>query len=92
MRFCGAFHRSALRRARAVCELGCSVQKFDETTEVGAGGEGPSRVKLRRTQCEHIFSALLSNADIHRGECDVLEGPPSDVDQLFDYFLRKRGN
>jgi len=39
----------------------------------------PFRVKLRRTQCEHMFSALLSNADIHRGDHDVSEGPIPDL-------------
>jgi hypothetical protein len=33
------------------------------------------RVKLRKTQCEHIFSALPSNADIHHGCRKVSEGP-----------------
>src|ERR1700746_344257 len=31
--------------------------------------------KLRRTQCEHMFSALPSNSDIARGTRHVSNGP-----------------
>ena len=39
---------------------------------------GLQRVKLRRTQCEHTFSALLSNSDIHHGGEQVADGPRAD--------------
>jgi hypothetical protein len=37
--------------------------------------ESQQRVKLRRTQCERMFSALPSNADIHHDGRHVAEGP-----------------
>ncbi len=39
----------------------------------------PSRVKLRRTQCEHMFSALPSNSDIARRIPHVSKLPRTEV-------------
>jgi hypothetical protein len=44
-------------------------------------------VKLRRTQCEHMFSALPSNADILCGGQDVSEGPTAEA-----YDVMQRAN
>ena len=45
-------------------------------------------VKLRRTQCEHMFSALPSNSDIARRIRDVSKVPGADMtrDAMFDGF------
>jgi hypothetical protein len=37
-----------------------------------------ARVKLRRTQCEHMFSALPSNSDIDRSSRHFSNGPTPD--------------
>ena len=46
-----------------------------------AGRPCPSWVKLRRTQCEHMFSALPSNSDIARRIRDVSKVPTGDSPQ-----------
>src|SRR5262249_27552961 len=38
------------------------------------GARSPLGVKLRRTECEHMFSALPPKADIHHGRRHVQKG------------------
>ena len=42
-------------------------------------GQCRSWVKLRRTQCEYMFSASPSNSDIGRCLRHVSEGPQADI-------------
>jgi hypothetical protein len=47
-----------------------------------AKGQCPVRVKLRRTQSEHMFSALPSNSDIARRIRHVSKVPEADLSEL----------
>jgi hypothetical protein len=51
--------------ARATCEMGHNLHDYD----------CPVRVKLRRTQCEHMFSGLPQIADIFRASRHVSNVP-----------------
>jgi hypothetical protein len=44
-------------------------------------------VKLRRTQYEHMFSALLSNSDVARCSRHVSNVPIAEVARLFDHIV-----
>src|SRR5258706_2269237 len=56
------------------------VGKAESICSVGAF---PVWVKLRRTQCEHMFSALPSNSDIARCIRHVSKVPNSDIVPLY---------
>src|ERR1700680_3390687 len=48
------------------------------------------RVKLRRTQYEHMFSALPPNSDIARRSRHVSKVPTTEVTRLFDHLVGSR--
>jgi len=92
---CASWYRSGDYHEKISQSLGECLTVASEDAPLGIGGAkplGPLRVKLRRTQCEHMFSGLPLKADIAQCRRHVSKVPEPDTHSLRNSFSLWRGS